>query len=86
MSDGSGYPARKITKLSKYEYDETIIETGKIYGEGEYLLAVTDIEKIEWTTRIKPVKKCVHVVKYILMKTGKEGELDAGQFWKHFVR
>ena len=83
MSDGTGFPARTITKLPKYEYDEAIIEIGKIYSNS---VAVTDIEKVEWTTRIKPVKKCVHTVKYIDIKTGKECELNAESFWKYFVR
>lgn len=83
MSDGSGYPPRKITKLTKYEYQEIIIEAGQIY---EDLVAVCEIQKVEWTTRIKPVKKCVHVVKYIDLTTGGERELNVEIFWRYFVR
>lgn len=83
MSDGTGFPARTITKLLEYEYEEIIIKVGIIYNER---VIITDIEKVEWKTRIKPTKKCVHMIKYYDMSTGKDGELNAEIFWKYFVR
>ena len=53
MSDGTGFPARTITKLPKYEYDEAIIEIGKIYNNS---VAVTDIEKVEWQQGLSQLK------------------------------
>ena len=77
----TGWDSRTKTRIQSYEFMERVVKIGDIIKN----VAITDIYRVEWITRIKPVKKCVHEIHYLVLDTGHHGELESSSFRLYFL-